>query len=188
MKHPYLLPLALLLTSCATRSKADLALSKGMDALDKGQAREAVVFFDEGLQKAPGDQRLLYDKILALSANGDYDQALELCDQGYALHPENLRFLTAKPTLYKLKGEPVKAIEAMDAVLRLNPALVSLRVEVMEYALQEGYAEEARFHARFLIEHHQETSRAWKALAQLDGPESRSAAIAAYLAAHPVTD
>jgi hypothetical protein len=72
-------------------------------------------------------------------------------------------------------------------VLRLNPGDTKLRLTVMEYALEHGFRDEARFHAEFLVKERKEMARAYKVLATLDGPESDAALISSYLETHPQT-
>lgn len=187
MKHQRLpFALVMVLAGCATApARTSRFLADGMAALDKGDTEAAIEAFDAGLARNPDDERLLYDKALALVLQGDGEAARNVCDQGYAAHPEVLKFLLLKAQSLQNDGDAPAAITAYDDVLLRDPADTALRLEVIEYAKAQGYAEEARFHARYLIEHDQETLRAWQTLAELDGEGSDAALVAAYLADNP---
>ncbi|MDD7202348.1 MAG: tetratricopeptide repeat protein [Sphaerochaetaceae bacterium] len=178
---------SLLLLGCMHTSAVQRTLVEGTELLEAKEYAAAAKLFAEGHEDNPSDGRLYYNLALALALDGRQELALQLCDEGYRNWPQILRFLTLKYQILQQLGRSADAINAMDDVLRLTPSDTKLRIEVMEYALDHGFSDEARFHARFLIKERKEMAKAYKVLATLDGPESDAARISAYLEAHPQT-
>ena len=180
-----LLP-ALLLLGCM-HTTVQKTLVEGTKLMEAKEYAAAAQLFAKGYEANPSDGRLLYNQALALALDGRQEMALQLCDEGYRRWPQILRFLTLKYQMLQHLGRSAEAVGAMDDVLRLNPGDTKLRLTVMEYALEHGFRDEARFHAEFLVKERKEMARAYKVLATLDGPESDAALISSYLETHPQT-
>ncbi len=187
MKALLLLLPALFLLGCAHTNAVQRTLVEGTELLEAKQYAAAAKLFAKGHEDNPSDGRLFYNQALAFALDGRQEMALQLCDEGYRNWPQILRFLTLKYQILQQLDRSADAVGAMDDVLRLNPSDTKLRIEVMEYALEHGFSDEARFHAQFLIKERKEMARAYKVLATLDGPESDAARISGYLEAHPQT-
>lgn len=170
---------AALLASCAT--VPDHALEKGMEAFDRQDWESAERIFAQGIHGSKPDERLQYNRALALFMEGRIDDALAQCEEGYQAHPGLLNFLTLRWKILAAAGRSTEAIIAYDRYLSLNPADTAVRLELIDYALEKGYPDEVRFHANFLIRYRKEQEKAWAALAEVDGPDSEAARISAYL-------
>ncbi len=172
------------LTGCTHTRAVHHFLSEGTSGLDNKEYEKAYSSFSQGLESYPDNEKLFYDKALASALTGRYEEAIVMCDQGYKRWPNLLRFLKLKYQTYMKMEDARNAIIAMDEVLKLTPSDTTLRLELMEYAMAQGFPSEARFHAEFLIDNRKETAKAYETLSLLDGEESDAAKIAAYLSKH----
>jgi Flp pilus assembly protein TadD len=177
----------LLLASCTTTAvRSEQYLSSGTALLQQGKGEEAISEFDKGLLKDKANPKLLYNKAVALSSLGRTEEARTIAHSAFALYPQHLRFLLLEAQCYRLEGKAGEAIYLYEQELSLNPADDTTRLDLMNYALTEGYTETARNQANWFLTYKKHQSEAYAALAKLDGAGSLSEEISNYLTAHPV--
>jgi tetratricopeptide (TPR) repeat protein len=178
----------LLFTSCATReAESENALKNGMVLVDQGRYDEAVMAFDEGLEKDATNAKLLYDKAIALFAAGRYDEGCLICEHAFSLYPGMLRFLSLEAESLAEEGKTADALTVYDRILECNPGDTDLRLSVMKQALDAKLYDEAKRYARWFIAHKTNLQEAYATLAVVNGKGSVEEEISSYLKEHPVT-
>jgi tetratricopeptide (TPR) repeat protein len=170
------------LVSCGTSlvlSGQDLPALKqlGLLYMDNGEYEMALTTFDKAIALAPEDKELLYNKVLVLLAKGNYQDAVELSTSSFENFPASLRFLKTKASALLFLQEIEQALAVYLQILSLDMANYELHAQVMEFAMNRGFAEEARSEAEFLMGRQKEVSRALDVLIRLDGPQSPYASL-----------
>ena len=173
---PILLLSFLLLSSCSTqvaKRERSLALqAEALTLLDDKEYGRAVALFEEAVDLMPKASEGRYNLVLALLANGQFDEAVTLSDASFTMFPAHLEFLLAKAFAYRQKGDLDEAFALYSEILEKDKGNFPLQAALMEVALESGYFDFAKDRALFLISVHKEEARAFGVLATLEGEES----------------
>lgn len=98
------------------------------------------------------EMRLVADIGYALAEQGRHDEAVTIFEGLAVLAPATAYFQSALGALWLRKGEPVRALEHLEAALAADPADVAARVNRGEAAIQLGDREAARLHLLAALE------------------------------------
>lgn len=173
---PILLLSFLLLSSCSTqvaKRERSLALqAEALTLLDDKEYGRAVALFEEAVDLMPKASEGRYNLVLALLANGQFDEAVTLSDASFTMFPAHLEFLLAKAFAYRQKGDLDEAFALYSEILEKDKGNFPLQAALMEVALESGYFDFAKDRALFLLSVHKEEARAFGVLATLEGEES----------------
>ena len=166
----------LLLGSCTTtaakREKSLGLQAQALIALDAEEYGKAVALLEEAVKLAPKESEGRYNLVLALVADGQFDEAIALSDASFVLFPANLEFLLSQAFAYRKKGDLDAAFILYADILAKDRGNFALHATLMELALEEGYTEFAQETALYLLFVHKEEVRALQALTTIEGVDS----------------
>ncbi|WP_320129333.1 tetratricopeptide repeat protein [uncultured Sphaerochaeta sp.] len=177
---------SLFFISCVSNSAID---SKSMQALqelgvlylDNGEYEMALYSFDRALAIDGNNSEVLYNKILTLLADKQFEKALELSENSFKAFPAHLRFLKTKASALIGLKKMDDAVNIYEYILQLDPGDYVLHASVMEFAYDNAFYTVAQKEAEFLMKRKEQEDRALTILAKLQGKESPAVLIQEYL-------
>lgn len=104
-----------------TDDRVAALLDEGVRAMASGQLEEAVARFDSIVELAPGFAEGWNKRATALYLQRDFDASMRDIQRTLALEPRHFGAISGMGLILMDSGNPVGAMSAFEAVLRINP-------------------------------------------------------------------
>lgn len=160
--------------SCASGAEADrtaetnTALELGRLYHLDGKFDEAIEVYDRGLSISPDNEKLLYNKVLALIKAKRFDEAASLAASSFSSFPHLIRFAKAQAAALELNGDNAAAVDAWTTIVELDPGDSDSRTRLMELLANMERYDEAEQQAMYLLERKRSEASALRVLVQAD--------------------
>ena len=119
----------------------------GLTFREAGLLKKALMAFEKARELPDGDKNEDVTEALAVTYfdTGDYDSALETCENGLEENSMNPQFWNTRGAIYFNQGNLTEAQESFEAAVIINPyfaeALYNLRDTYKELKNESGYQE-----------------------------------------------
>ncbi len=135
--------------------------TRGLRALERGQAREAADLFRKGLELVPDDPGLLHRLGTALFMAGDTAGAVQQFEQALRRAPEFPRAHFGLAMVLTLSGRHAEAIERFEAAVKYQPDYLEARLGLVEALRVTGRLQESLPHFARIVELDPSLAEAW---------------------------
>ena len=117
-----LLCLLAFLSGCPESADSpQVLMEKGRILAERGQHRDAILVYRQGLAKAPEQWQLHYNLAISCGEIEDLDTALTEYSETIRLNPREPRALTNRGGIYAQRGQYAEAIEDLSEAIRYKP-------------------------------------------------------------------
>ena len=113
---------------------------------------EALDTYDRALKEA-SDYRLTYNKALVLAYMKRYEEAAQLCDQGFTTYPYIMSFKKAQYEFLGMNNDSEGQAEVLNQILEINPYDRKTRENLIQLYITQNKTSDAINHATWLFEH-----------------------------------
>ncbi len=143
-------------TSCSTGPEqnivSDAYYNVGNSAFSAGNYKQAEEYYITAISYNPDNRSASYNLALTYTLNGKFLEAENLFLQLLADDPDNIIVLnSAAWNIYK-SGNPEKALEDYESILRITPAYDELRLNCIRVSLEIGDFARADYHLGYLFD------------------------------------
>jgi len=110
------------------RFRSDMLVARAQILVQMDRASEAMQLFEDALESTPDDEAL-HDARAQLyivlsddaSANGDYDEAERLLEEGLSVYPEHVSLRYSFALLLQEQGEMTRSVRVLEALVEDHP-------------------------------------------------------------------
>ncbi len=108
----------------------NLEIAAGIDAMERGNAPEALRIFDKVVERAPKYAEGWNKRATLYYFMSAYEASIADVERTLALEPRHFGALAGLGLIYAALGEDKKALEAMERALKVHPHLPGVRANV----------------------------------------------------------